>query len=638
MSWWSKMSFKSKALWTIIPIVLLAVLAISYVSFNRGKVTVLEANNSSMRQVVTQVKVEMENWIEDREREATFLSQNQAVIDAMLGKNTVPALKLLQDFHRLSPVYENLFIADAGGKLFVMSVGGGQEVDISAIPEYQQNYQKAREGQIWFGNVAKSPVTGRPVVLITVPVMQNGNLIGIFGAPIELTYFAEKYVKNIKIGLTGYVYIVDSNGLIIAHPSESKIMTSLADYDFFKTFIRDHSGSTEYLWEGKMALAHFATMDKTGYIIASRATVEEFLSGIKAIRLALYSIGSLALVAVLVVILWIMNLIFKTLNKVTDRLKDISQGEGDLTQRIDYSNKDEIGELSKWFNLFVEKIQQLIKQVKESTEQVGNAAEQISSASEQLASGAEEQQSQLSEVATSMEEMSAMILESSKNASTTQENAKLTKDAANEGGTTVQETVHGIENVARITEEAAKQIAMLEQRSNEIGEVILVIDEIADQTNLLALNANIEAARAGEAGRGFAVVADEVRKLAERTVKATSEIGEKIKVIQNDVKNSVEAMNKVASQSTDSQAIAAKAGKALTRIGELVNDVTQAVVHIASAADEQSSGAEEISKNIETVSTVAREAASSAQELASSSEQLNQEVKGLTALISQFKV
>ncbi len=638
MSLWKKMTFKSKALWTIISIVLIEVLTISYFSFTRSTEIILDANNNSMSQVVAQVATEMENWLADREADATFLSQNQFVSDALEGKSTAPAEKLLQDFHNLNPVYENVFIADTKGTLFVMSVSSNQRINIAEIPEYRQNYEKAREGKAWFSNVGKSPASGRPVVLVTVPVMKNGVFMGILGTPVELTYFAESYVKKIKIGQTGYVYIVDGSGLVIAHPNEKNIMTSFADYDFFKVFTKERNGSTEYLWEGKMTVAHFATLEKTGYIIASRASKDEFLSGVKMILYTLVTIGVLALIAVVLIILWIMNLIFKTLNKVTDRLKDISQGEGDLTQRINYTNSDEIGELSKWFNLFVEKIQQLIKQVKDSTEQVGNASEQISSASEQLASGAEEQQSQLSEVATSMEEMSAMILESSKNAAETQENSKATKEAANEGESTVKETVQGIEKVAQITEDAVRQIAMLEQRSNEIGEVIQVIDEIADQTNLLALNANIEAARAGEAGRGFAVVADEVRKLAERTVKATSEIGEKIKIIQSDVKNSVDAMNKVAAQSTGSQAIAAKAGTALKRIGELVNEVTQAVVHIASAADEQSSGAEEISKNIETVSTVAKEAASSAQELAASSEQLNQEVKGLTNLISQFKV
>ncbi len=335
---------------------------------------------------------------------------------------------------------------------------------------------------------------------------------------------------------------------------------------------------------------------------------------------------------------YLKNFVVSPLKKVTEILKDIAQGEGDLTRRLDIQSSDEVGELAQWFDLFVEKIQGLIKQVKVSIEQVGNASEEISSASEQMASGAEEQQSQLSEIATSMEQMSAMILESSKNANETQENANQANKAAEDGTSTVQETIAGIENVANITLKASEQIATLEQRSSEIGKVIQVIDDIADQTNLLALNANIEAARAGEAGRGFAVVADEVRKLAERTVKATAEIGDQIKSIQYAVRESVEAMNKVAERSKDGQKVASKAGEALEKITQLVKNVNQAITQVASAADEQSSGAEEISKNVETVSTVAKEAASSAQELAASSEELNREVKSLGELVGQFKV
>ncbi len=340
----------------------------------------------------------------------------------------------------------------------------------------------------------------------------------------------------------------------------------------------------------------------------------------------------------IVVINSLNKFVVSPIKKVTEMLKDIAQGEGDLTVRINYNNKDEVGELTKWFNVFVEKIHGLVKQVKVSIDQVGNASEEISSASEQMASGAEEQQSQLSEIATSMEQMSAMILESSKNANETQDNANQANKAAEDGTSTVQETIAGIENVANITIKASEQIATLEQRSSEIGKVIQVIDDIADQTNLLALNANIEAARAGEAGRGFAVVADEVRKLAERTVKATAEIGEQIKSIQGAVRESVQAMNKVADHSKDGQQVAAKAGEALEKISQLVKNVNQAIAQVASAADEQSSGAEEISKNVETVSTVAKEAASSAQELAASSEELNREVKALGELVGQFKV
>jgi methyl-accepting chemotaxis protein len=298
----------------------------------------------------------------------------------------------------------------------------------------------------------------------------------------------------------------------------------------------------------------------------------------------------------------------------------------------------ELGELSNWFNTFVARIRGLITKVKENATGVSTASGQIASASEQLAAGSEEQQSQLSEVATTMEEMSAMILESSKNADETRQNAQTAGQTAGTGRETVTKTVTGFQTVANTVERAAGQIQELSTRSEEIGNVIQVIDEIADQTNLLALNANIEAARAGEAGRGFAVVADEVRKLAERTVSATGEIGKMIESIQGDISAAVESMTEIQTQSKDGLEQVQQSDSALEEISGSVGSVVTAVEQIASAANEQSSGAEEVSKNIEGVSTVSKQSASSAQELAASAEQLNKEIQSMNELIGQFKV
>jgi methyl-accepting chemotaxis protein len=328
--------------------------------------------------------------------------------------------------------------------------------------------------------------------------------------------------------------------------------------------------------------------------------------------------------------------IIRALSKIVEALKRVS--ENDLTVTVDIDSKDEIGEMASQLNTTVGNISSLLKQISTSSSQVGSASSQISAASEQLAAGAEEQQSQLSEVATTMEEMSAMILESSKNADETRQNAQTAGDTAGTGREVVGKTVSGFQTVANTVERAAGQITELNKRSEDIGNVIQVIDEIADQTNLLALNANIEAARAGEAGRGFAVVADEVRKLAERTVSATGEISTMIESIQGDIGAAVESMSEIQIQSNEGLDLVSQSDSSLEEISGSVGSVVTAVEQIASAANEQSSGAEEVSKNIEGVSTVAKQSASSAQELAASAEQLNKEIQSMNELIGQFTV
>ena len=353
------------------------------------------------------------------------------------------------------------------------------------------------------------------------------------------------------------------------------------------------------------------------------------------------SLVLVSLVTILIVIsgsFFLVRSITNPLNKLIFMIKDIATGEGDLTVRLGLDSKDELGELAKWFDTFVEKLQSIISKVKNSAKEVSQAGTQISAASEQMAAGAEEQQAQLSEVATSIEEMSAMILETSNNAEQTQANASEANIAAEKGAGTVNQTISGIEGIASIVNSASDQISTLKTRSQEIADVIQVIDDISDQTNLLALNANIEAARAGEAGRGFAVVADEVRKLAERTVGATADIEEKIKQIQTDVNTSVDAMSQITEQSHKGQELAGSAGNALGEISGSIEQVNGAISQIASAAIEQSAGVEQISKNVESVSTVSKQSASGAQELAASSEQLNSEVTALDKLMDQFKV
>ncbi len=345
-----------------------------------------------------------------------------------------------------------------------------------------------------------------------------------------------------------------------------------------------------------------------------------------------------SLVIAVIVILILISGIINPINRVVFMIKDIAEGEGDLTKRLELDSKDEMGTLANWFNTFVDKVHKIIKQVKISAEQVSSASEQISASSEELASGAEEQQSQTSEVATSIEEMTATILDSSQNANQALDASKNAADVALKGGEVVDNTVTGMGRISDSVKTSANKIKELGERSEEIGKIIGVIDDIADQTNLLALNANIEAARAGDQGRGFAVVADEVRVLAERTTKATAEIADMIKGIQDGTSGAVESMNEGIQQVEEGVALAGNAGESLRQIIEVAQSVQGTINQIAVTAEEQSSGAEQISANVEGISTVTKQSASSAQQVASAADQLNRETSDLNNLVNQFKL
>jgi methyl-accepting chemotaxis protein len=185
---------------------------------------------------------------------------------------------------------------------------------------------------------------------------------------------------------------------------------------------------------------------------------------------------------------------------------------------------------------------------------------------------------------------------------------------------------------------SAETVKELGKSSDQIGEIVSVIDDIADQTNLLALNAAIEAARAGEQGRGFAVVADEVRKLAERTTKATKEIAQMIKKIQTDTEGAVESMEQGTKEVESGIYLADKAGESLKDIVSISQKVTDMVSQIAVASEQQSSASEQISKNVEAISAVTSETASGTQQVARAAEDLNRLTENLQELVGQFKV
>lgn len=326
------------------------------------------------------------------------------------------------------------------------------------------------------------------------------------------------------------------------------------------------------------------------------------------------------------------------LNKLVDMLQDIAQGEGDLTRRLETGRKDEFGEVASWFNRFVDNIHSIISQASNTTVQVATASNQLQSTAEQIATAAEEVACQTATVATASEEMSATSNDISRNCSMASDIANRASEMANNGAEVVQETLRGMEQIADKVRESAHTVEALGARSDQIGAIVGTIEDIADQTNLLALNAAIEAARAGEQGRGFAVVADEVRALAERTTRATREIGEMIKAIQQETGGAVNSMEQGVAEVERGMDSSRRSGEALQQILEGINEVTMQVHQIATAAEEQTAVTGEISSNIHQITDVVQQTANGAHETAGAASMLSQLAQDLEALVGRFKL
>lgn len=326
------------------------------------------------------------------------------------------------------------------------------------------------------------------------------------------------------------------------------------------------------------------------------------------------------------------------LGKLAARLQDIAEGEGDLTGRIEVKGQDEIDEVGIWFNVFIGKIEDIVRRVAEHATTLGQATTELAATASETASQAAAQQQQAERIAATMNEMSSAVQEISQTTQTAAVDARNAEESAKSGGATVQATVRTISDLLKSNQETSTRIEELGRSSDAIGKIINVINEIAGQTNLLALNAAIEAARAGEHGRGFAVVAGEVRRLAERTSMATKEVDETVRAIQQGTADAVEAMRMSMAQVKSGAESAQTAGLALSSIIHGSESVQKMVTQIAATATEQSYSTQSVTASVGEIASIIMRTASGSHQSVDACQQLSTLANELTKLVGSFKV
>ncbi|KAB0666291.1 methyl-accepting chemotaxis protein [Oryzomonas japonica] len=338
------------------------------------------------------------------------------------------------------------------------------------------------------------------------------------------------------------------------------------------------------------------------------------------------------------IFLFLRAAIIKHILAFSKKVDELSSGAGDLTTVIQVSSDDEIGHLAVGINKLISKIHDIMSQIAQNAVALSSSADQLLSTSQKMTAGIDDAVSQTDTVATASEEMAATSSNIATNCTAAAEESDKANDSATAGAEVVSRTIDVMARIADKVRESATTIESLGSRSDQIGEIVGTIEDIADQTNLLALNAAIEAARAGEQGRGFAVVADEVRALAERTTKATHEIGKMIKAIQNETKSAVATMEEGVKEVEAGTEEAASSGEAIFEIIEQIRAVVTQVNQIATAAEQQTATTSEISCNIQRVTTVVQGAADGAQETATAANQLADLAHDLKRLVGLFKL
>ncbi|MGF1756087.1 methyl-accepting chemotaxis protein, partial [Vibrio makurazakiensis] len=492
---------------------------------------------------------------------------------------------------------------------------------------------------------------------ISVPMIIEDVVIGFLGIDLRLDGLAG-IVKTTDQNLfngSGSVYVVSLDGSVIATDSSSIQIGSafnsqqvsndvMTDFLFGEEVITQWSDNQQWL----ISFAPVTAANQTwgvlfemprSSVIADAETLDGVISeqvekGVKTEIIA----GTIFVLLGLAIIFIASLSIVKPIREVVSRLDDIASGEGDLTQRLEVKSQDEIGQLAQGFNLFLDKLQNTIKQVVATTEQVANTTSKVKQTASDTRESSESQFKEVDLVATASEEMT-------QTASLVVQNAEVAVQAANKANTSAKQGQQVIElsaeEMVKLVDRMTSAVPIVEElakNNGNITEILTVIEGISEQTNLLALNAAIEAARAGEQGRGFAVVADEVRNLASRTQSSVGEIREVIGKVHTGTQDVVEAIQEGNILANDTAEHVQNAVKDLSAIFESITAIGDMNSQIVRAAEEQQSVSGEVNQSVANI----RDLSAQILEHAGSSEGVGNEIDQLSkqqqSLVNQFKV
>lgn len=466
---------------------------------------------------------------------------------------------------------------------------------------------------------------------------------------------AKQAVSAMRFGANGYFFITDMHPTMIMNPVmpslDGKDLSDLKDptgkliiVEMVNVVQQQNAGFVSYLWPlpgtktPVTKIGYVQGIPDWNWIVGSGVYMVQ-VDKVFHDQLVYYGLVALVVLCIaLVLAAWLGRSVTRPISAVTRRMSEIAEGDADLTQRLDDTRSDEIGELAGAFNRFVGRMQRLIGEVAGSTAQVAAAAEELSATSEDTRGHVEQQRGETEHAATAINEMSATVRDVATNASDASQAARLADGEARQGREVVGAAVKAIDALAVEVEKAAEVIKGVEGHSEQIGSVLEVISGISEQTNLLALNAAIEAARAGEQGRGFAVVADEVRTLASRTQDSTEEIRSMIDRLRGGAKDAVAVMESSRELAKSGVEHARKADDSLKAITQSVAQINDMNALIATAAEEQTAVAEEISRNVTSINSSTQHTATGAQQAATASDELARLATQLQQVVGQFKV
>ncbi len=644
-----KSSLKLKLLVPTLAMVLIGMSISTFVSY-RGAYNALEkVVNDQMGQLAASTSSSIGEWIKRNRLDLANWSKQEIIVssapDTEVGRAfRVGASDLMTAWVKEYDFYEIIALVDAKGDIIAAS-------DIQAIGKInmadREYFKQTIKGESATSEVTRSKTSGNPVFIISVPVRDaDKTVIGILLGAVSLSGFAHNHVDTIKVGDTGHAYIVNNQGLIIAHPDKQQVLaTDISKSDFGRAMLEQQKGVLRYTDQTVDKLSAFIKEPTIGWFTVVTAPVYEVMACADQMRNVLTIIG-LAVAVFLGIGLWLlMNAIIikpvlsvsafadqlqqgdlsaelKTgsdelgrmgaaLNAVVRELKAKAEiaaaiADGDLQQQVIVTSEQDT--FGKALDTMVQSLNKTVSQLREAAEQVDAGSRQISDSSQSLSQGATEQAASLEEITSSMTLIGSQTKTNADNAGQASQLAEEVRDTTTSGLARMHAMVTAMEAI--------------NNSSRDIFKIIKTIDDIAFQTNLLALNAAVEAARAGKHGKGFAVVAQEVRNLASRSAKAAQETAQLIEGAVRQVK--------------EGNTIAETTEKALQKIAEGIVRVTDLVSEIAVASKEQAQGVSQVNLGLSQIDNVTQQNTANAEETSAAAEELSSQATQVKMLLSVF--
>ncbi|MCT4617897.1 MAG: methyl-accepting chemotaxis protein [Marinisporobacter sp.] len=617
--------------------------------------------------------------LEDNAEESAIEMKELIDMNLITAENQVKALsestclKNLENEEMLMELLENtekgnINVCEAyygleNGEIYVYPEANLPEgFDATKRPWYQGAIKNP--DKMYWTNPFTSASTGKTTVSVAKVVMKNGKTVGVMGADIDLDYL-HKYIINKKFGHTGYIYVTDRDGKMIAHPDKKLIgkddATKLVTWEQIKN---NKEGFASYEFQGKDKFCAFSTDEEMGWKIIGVMDEEELSEDTNIIRnFTLYS-----MLFGLIIAIFVAFLISRKISKPLEKLKEAfnKAANGELTVKAQINTNDEFGEIGDRFNEMIENIHDLAHEVKTSANtvlktsdslgeiitQTVTATDEVAKTIEEIASSSNEQAKDTENGFIKVNDLAEKIERVSNTTKEMNDLSKGTDELSNKGLNIVKQLIEKSDVSKNSVIQVNDMIIKVDERAKEIGGIINTISQIAEQTNLLALNAAIESARAGEHGKGFSVVAEEVRKLAEQSSNAAEEIKQLIDGVQNQSTQAVDAMNEVGMIIKDQEESVDETSHIFNDISDSIKGLIGKVSDIKGYGDEMidkkdeivtmigniSAGSEETSAATQQVSASTEEQLASMEEVSAHSQDLKNIAQRLEAGINKFKI